>query len=583
MTEWSKPPRHEGTMLISGGRVLAMDGRTQPCEALVVRDGRVLAIGTEQDMRAAAGKSARTIDVRGATVMPGLIDTHPHVLHFTARLRASVDLTDANDYADIVTRIRAKAAKTARGEWIMTTPVGEPHFFIRRSYRDLAERALPDRHVLDQATTDHPVFLQAWGPTTPNICAFNSRGLQAIGVNDHLPDRVSDVWPEKDERGALTGIFRGAVNNYYNIDPYWTQILTKMPGPATWELHDSTIAGMAEINRQGVTTIYEPHNMTPAHIEAYIRLRREQALTVRVMLALEAEGYAYPPHWPYSMEMFRERLELGRSMLTTDDDFLRMAGVTFSPAAPCSSGMVRMHEPYRGPFGGFTQGVTFLSREKQRAFIDFCAENSARANFCTYGYRDHDEILEDLEEVADRYGVSQRHWLIQHALVITQRQAERYAALGCSLTTSMAFSWGKGDVWGERVGRHVWRDQVPLKRLLRAGLKVGAGSDWGPKNPWEQMQLAETHEFAGSGYRNATPDHVVTREEAVLMWTRDAGRVLNWTEVGTLAPGSHADIIVVDSDPLACKLEDLPHINVLLTLLGGRPVHQGANLEMREA
>ena len=581
MKGWSKQPQHEGTTLLVGGRVLVMDGVSQPSEALIIENGRVRATGSEADMRAIAGSRARTIDVRGATVMPGLVDTHPHVLHFTARLRASVDLTDARDHADIVARIKAKAARTPRGEWIVATPVGEPHFFIRRSYRDLAERRLPDRYILDEATTDHPVFIQAWGPTTPNICVFNTKGLAAIGLNDHLPDRVSDVWIDKDENGSVTGILRGAVNNYYNNDPYWTQIQTKLPSPASWELHDSTIAGMSEINRQGVTTIYEPHNMTPAHIDAYIRLRKENALTVRAMLALEAEGFAYPPHWPYSMEMFHERLELGRSLLTTDDDFLRIAGITFSPATPCGSGLVRMHEPYRKPFGGFTRGVSFLSREKQRAFICYCAEHSVRANFCTYGYRDHDEILEDLEPLADRYGLQKRNWLIQHALVITQRQAERYAALGCALTTSMAFSWGKGDLWGERVGKHVWRDQVPLKRLLRAGLVVGAGSDWGPKNPWEQIQLAETHEFAGSGYRNATPDHVVTREEAILMWTRDAGRVLNWTDVGTLAPGSHADVIVVDRDPLTCKLEDLPQTSVLMTLLGGRPVHDSGEIKIR--
>lgn len=578
MSEWPRYPPHEGTTLIVGGRVLVMDGRTPAREALAIRDGKVLATGTESDMRALAGPGAREIDVRGATVMPGLVDTHPHVLHFSARLRSSVDLTDARDHADIVARLRNKAARTPRGEWILATPVGEPHFFIRRSYRDLAERRLPDRHVLDEATTDHPVFIQAWGPTTPNICAFNSKGLEAIGVNDFLPDRVSDVWVDKDEHGALTGIFRGAVNNYYNLDPYWTQILSKLPGPASWELHDSTIAGLSEINRQGVTTIYEPHNMTPAHIEAYLQLRRDCALTTRVMLALEAEGYAYPPHWPYSEEKFLARLELGRSLLTAEDDFLRISGVTFSPATPCGPGMVRMHEPYRGPFGELTRGVTFLSREKQRKFIDFCGEHAVRANFCTYGYRDHDEILEDLETVADRYGVAERKWLIQHALVITERQAERYAALGCRLTTSMAFSWGKGDVWGERIGRHVWRDQVPLKRLLRAGLIVGAGSDWGPRNPWEQMQLAETHEFAGSGYRNATPDHVVTREEAALMWTRDAGRVLGWEDVGTLTSGSHADVIVVDRDPLACALDDLPRTRVLMTLLGGRPVYDGEKL-----
>ena len=228
MTEWSKPAQHEGTMLIFGGRVHVMDGATQPCEALIVRDGRVLAVGTEQDMQAAAGKGARTIDVRGATVMPGLIDTHPHVLHFTARLRASVDLTDAKDYADIVARIRAKAAKTPRGEWIMTTPVGEPHFFIRRSYRDLAERALPDRHVLDQATTDHPVFVQAWGQQ-PQIYASSTAGVCRLSASTTIcPTALATSGPKRTS-AALTGVFRGAVNNYYNIDPYWTQILTRCP------------------------------------------------------------------------------------------------------------------------------------------------------------------------------------------------------------------------------------------------------------------------------------------------------------------------------------------------------------------
>lgn len=387
-----EPTKTDRTTLVTGGKVHLMDGVSSPQEAIVVHNGRVLASGTEADMVVLAGKNADRINVRGATVMPGLVDTHPHVLHFTARLRASVDITDAKDHADIVARIRARAAVTPRGEWIITTPVGEPHFFIRRSYRDLAERRLPDRYILDQATSDHPVFIQAWGPTTPNVCVFNSKGLQTIGMNDLLPDRVCDVFFEKDDDGKLTGVIRGAVANYYNIDPYWTQIQSKLPGPAGWELHESTIFGISEINRQGVTTIYEPHNITPGHVEAYIRLRKENALTARVMLALEAEGYAYPPHWSYSTEQFEERLELGRRMLDRDDELLRITGVTFSPATPCGSGMVRMHEPYRGPFGENTRGVTFLSREKQRRFICFCAEHSIRGNFCTYGYRDHDDI-----------------------------------------------------------------------------------------------------------------------------------------------------------------------------------------------
>src|SRR4029453_6434428 len=106
------------------------------------------------------------------------------------------------------------------GTWIRTTPVGEPHYFIRRSWRDLAEGYLPDRHVLDRATTAHPVLLAAWAPVTPNVCALNSAGLRALGIDHETPDRVENVTIEKDARGAPTGILAGSVNNYYTNDPF---------------------------------------------------------------------------------------------------------------------------------------------------------------------------------------------------------------------------------------------------------------------------------------------------------------------------------------------------------------------------
>jgi predicted amidohydrolase YtcJ len=173
--------------LYRNGQVHAIDGTAPPGDALLVRDGRVAALGRESDVRAAAGARFETVDLRGATLMPGFVDTHPHLLHFGALSYPLVDLSDARDHDDIVARIRRKAADTPKGKWVMTTPVGEPHYFIRRSWHNLAERALPDRHVLDRATTDHPVYLQAWGPRTPNDCVFNSAGLAAIGITPSTP------------------------------------------------------------------------------------------------------------------------------------------------------------------------------------------------------------------------------------------------------------------------------------------------------------------------------------------------------------------------------------------------------------
>jgi len=173
--------------------------------------------------------------------------------------------------------------------------------------------------------------------------------------------------------------------------------------------------------------------------------------------------------------------------------------------------------------------------------------------------------------------VRERGWILQHAYLLTAEQAHRYAALGFRVTTSMSFSWGKGDLLAERIGRHVWPDLIPLRRLLDARLIVGCGTDWGPKNPFEHVQLAETHAFCGSGHRNDGPAQKVTRAEALRMWTRDAARVLGWDGIGTLAPGSHADLIVVDRDPLACPLDDLPATRVLRTVVGGRTVFEAGS------
>ena len=572
-------PRHSGDLLVVGERIHLFDERESVVGALLIRDGLVIGAGSREQMLGLGRAEMELLDVGGATVMPGLIDTHPHALHFTARHRSMVDLTDARDHEDIVQRIRARAAVTPPGHWIVATPVGEPHYFLRRSYRDLCERRLPNRQVLDEATTQHPVVIQAWGPTTPNICSFNSKGLDEVGLSDLVPDRVCDVMIEKDDDGALTGILRGAVNNYYSFDPFWTQLLLKLPGSASWDLRSSGVAAMAELNRLGVTTIYEPHNMAPSHIETSSRLRDEGALTVRVMASLESEGFNTPPFRPASMQDYRKRLELGRTLIEDDDDMFRVTGITFSPGSPAGPGLIRMHEPYEGPFGAPTTGVTFLSAEKQRTFVEFCYEHGIRANFCVAGYRDNDDVLTEIERLADRDRVKNQQCVIQHAILISEDQVKRFAALGCVITTSMGFSWAKGDLYGRRIGCHVWRDLIPLRRMIREGLSVAGSSDWGPKNPWEQIMLAETHEFAGSGHRNDTSDHAISRREAILMWTREAGCVLRWQEIGTLRPGSYADLIVVDRDPLTCPLEDLPSVRVLLTILGGRKVFEGQKLD----
>ena len=280
--------------LIHGGPIVTQNRGRETHESRVFGNGKVIATGSLDDMRSATGTGARTLDLGGATVVLGLIDNHPHFMHYGGFDTISLQIYDARDHADVFARIRARAAATPKGSWIFTTPIGEPHYFIRRSYEDLPEGRLPNRWELDTAAPDHPVVIQAFAPVTPNICAMNSLALKLLGFNSSLPDEVEDVFPEKSADGQLTGIFRGRVSSYYNSSMFWlarVMGMTPMPDESVW--YRGGLLGQCRAARRGVTSAYEAHAMDANHLAAYQRMRDDGVLTMRVMGALELTPCAF--------------------------------------------------------------------------------------------------------------------------------------------------------------------------------------------------------------------------------------------------------------------------------------------------
>lgn len=548
--------------VLTGGTIVTCDAAGTVAEAIAIDAGRIVAVGAADDMPGCA----RSVDLDGATVLPGLIDTHPHVMHFGVLAYPLVNLADAVDHDDVVLRIATRAESVPDGEWVMATPVGEPHYFIRRSWRDLREGRLPGREVLDRATDRHPVLIQAWAPTTPNVLALNSAGLEALGVTAELPDHVGNVTIHKDAAGRPNGILSGAVNNYYSNEPFTEELMRKLPLLDPGVIGPGAEAAMRAYNAMGVTCAYEGHAVDFPLIAAYQWLRSEDRLSLRVLCCPEAQPYGTPWDIELTDDQFRERLEQAAAMVQRDDDMLRIDGMTIGRGGPCGPGFLLARAPYAGPFGDPTTGVSFVSRERTELAMRFAHERGLRLNIVTAGPAEHDAYLDFLEELGDVRG-----WLLQHLYFFEPEHAQRAALLGLEVTTSMSFSWGKGDLVRERIGAHMLEHLIPLRRLLDAGLHVGCGTDWGPKNIFEHLALAVEPTYCGSGTRAATPG--ITRAEALAMWTREAAHVLRWEGIGTLEPGNHADLCVVDRNPLQCPVDELPGAIVRATLLGGVPVH----------
>jgi predicted amidohydrolase YtcJ len=370
--------------IVHGGTIHTMDPDLGTVEALGIADGRVQAAGDLAGLAAELPDAAR-VDLRGATVLPGLIDTHPHLLHFAAMAEPLVDIAEVTDHAEIVDRIAARARTTPAGEWVMTTPVGEPHFFITHSWRHLAEGRLPDRRTLDRATTAHPVMIQAWAPVTPNAIAFNSRALEQLGIDRSTPDQVGEVWIEKDNAGNPTGILTGSVTNYYSNDAFNQSLWARIPWLDVDLVVPATVRAMAQYNAQGVTAIYENHGMEGPFIDAYRYLRSQNQLSLRVAVAQEAESYTLPGSEPKAFLDFINDCELAAGNVETEDDMFRFLGMSLMRDGSCWPGNLRMREPYRGPYGELTDGREYISKERARLTMQVCAECSMRLNTIVMG------------------------------------------------------------------------------------------------------------------------------------------------------------------------------------------------------
>jgi predicted amidohydrolase YtcJ len=550
------------TVLFRGGRIRADFGGAVH-DSLLSRDGRVVAVGVGGDVGASAGPVDETVDLGGAWVVPGLVDAHPHLLHFGLAAAGLADLSDASDHTDIVAAITTVASGRAPGEWVMATPVGEPHYFFRRGHQHLREGLLPDRLTLDRATVRHPVMIQAWSPTLPNVCALNSAGLVALGINAASPERVGDVWIEKDGAGVPTGRLFGAVNTNYNTDPFFREVLLRLPGPAPHLVEHATLQAISAHHSLGITTVYEPHAMEPRHIDVYRRLREDGRLTMRVKAVPEYQRFTRPSDHQKSMAELASTLDEALAAVDVNDEWVRVEGITVSAGGTCAQGNMPWPTTYRDVFGHDTSGRWFISHEAIEQAVEFCARQGLRLNVCAMGPAEYDVLL----ELVERHGV--RDGIVQHGALMPLAHARRWAASSFRQTICCGFTWGKGDVYRKAFGTDAIADLNPLRRLLDEGMALAASTDWGPKNPWEQMWLAQTHLLGHSGVRNDGPDQVVTRAEALEMWTSGGAAVLDWPEIGRLRAASYADLVVVDRDPLTCDLDDLPDVAVMSTVTAG--------------
>ncbi|CAO3360941.1 amidohydrolase [Azospirillum melinis] len=553
-------PSSSPTLILRNANILTFDPARPRASAVALAGDRILAVGGEE-VAALATAATEAIDLGGATLIPGFNDAHAHMeREGLKRLRPS--LGGARSVGDILERVRAVAAETPPGQWIVTMPIGTPPFFFDGAAA-LAEGRPPDRHELDRAAPDHPVYIPGlfgnWGKP-PGHSALNSRALALNGITAASVPSCGGVEILKDSHGEPTGV----IVEHNSRPTVEFDLLPAVPRFGFAERLEGVRLSQRLYNAQGTTSIYEGHGSAPQTISVYRRLWELGELTVRV-------GLVVSPSWADIAEArraMRDWLAHARGA-GLGDPWLRLSGVHIAyggdPAVACCA---RDNLPDTG-WSGFVEQALTPADFREACFL--AAEHDLRLHTIVSD-RLH-EVVPVLEAVNQRYPLSGRRWVIEHIGRARLSDLEALKRLDVLVTTIPTyFLWKGGAAYLEEPdgGDLV----VPHTHLLRLGIPTAIATDNIPHDPFFTLWSVCNRLERTSG-RVIGPGQRLDAETALRLFTV-AGAALTFDEgwKGPLRPGFAADLAVLSEDPTAIDPDRLRDLRCRLTLVGGRIVHR---------
>ncbi len=553
-------------LILCNGKVITVDGAFRIASALAVKDGRLLAVGDDRDMEELRGPKTRTIDAGGRAVIPGLIDGHAHMDREGLK-EIPPSLAGAKSVDEIVHRIAALAAKANPGEWIVTMPVGDPPDFMGVP-ESLAEKRYPNRHDLDRAAPDNPVYIRSiWGPwrhAFPLVSSANSRALALAGIGRDTPPPDDTVTIEKDAAGEPTSVFLD--NNLYPLVEF--TLMKVAPRFTTEQRVAGLKRSMAIYNSVGTTSVFEGHGIAAEVLQAYKALHARGEATVRAELVFspswKSVGDADPDDLLRTWANWLAGPGLGDSMLRMRGIYAAIAhGVAPDPRADLL--------PYVG-WSGFYYDA-YIPRDRVKAMMVAALRHDIRVVGIT------PTILPLYEEVDKVLPLRGRRWVLGHINILSDADVAACARMGLALTThSNRYIVKESHKAAERLGPEAEHTIVPLKSLREAGIPINLATDNVPVSLFKPLWHAVARKNR-DGAPVAAPGQRLSREDALRCLTND-GAMLTFEEgvKGSLEPRKFADFAVLSADPLTCPEDEIPLIESELTVVGGNVVFDRGNV-----
>jgi predicted amidohydrolase YtcJ len=528
-------------VVLLDGKIVTVDAASPLREALAIRDGKILALGSTAEMRRLAGADTRVVELGGRTVIPGLIDSHLHAVRAALSFSTEVNWIGARSLREALERISEAARRRPRGSWLI----------VAGGWNELqfAERRRPTQAELEAAAPDNPVYVQlgyGW-------VVMTDEGFERLGIRSDADLPAGGTLLRDGER--LTGAIGGGQGAIIAL-------FDRLPKPTFAEQVQGTREFFRELNRLGLTGVVDPggNNLFPADYQALFDVWRAGELTVRVAYSLNGQ--------------------------TAGGEFEELKSLT--AVTPMGFGDDRLH------FNGLGERITFAMnnnpeptaehKERYYEIVRWVAERGMAITMHWGPDGTVPHLLEIFERVNREVPIAPLRWSIAHLNDASGETLRRMAELGVGWTVQDAMYFGGEDLV-RRQGADAARRIPPVVTADRLGVVIGGGTDAhrvASYNPFTALQwFLDGKAVAGTPTRG--PEELPSRLTALKFYTLGSAWFSFDDDVrGSLEVGKLADLAVLAADYLTVPVEAVGDIESVLTLLGGEVVYAAGDFAALE-
>jgi predicted amidohydrolase YtcJ len=526
---------HAVDTILVNGKIVTVDDRFSTVQALAIKNQRIVATGNSADIRKLADANTKVIELRGRTVIPGLLDGHSHWIRAAEHDELRFDGVTTRKQAMQMLTERVRATKP--GEWISVLGGwSEEQFTDDPRGFPLAE--------LDKIAPETPVVLQAIYLHS----YLNTAALRAAKIDDSTPN-PSGGTIEKDASGKPTGVVRGAGGVAF--------IAARIPKLVDEAHMANTRKLVTYLNSMGITGWGDAggRGMTTAHYETYRQLAERGELNARVFWTTIRQ-----PATPEQAD--KVIAEIATLKPFQGNDYFDHIGWGESVYAPVTTQLLRVQKEVK------PDALAQMSR-----IATALAQRGIYVNSHVEMNGPIDQFITTYEEISKMHPIKGLRWSFSHLDQVDDKQLERMKRLGM---TAQIHSRPliQGVLMHKVHGDGAW-DMPPFRRVQDSGIVWGLGSDATAvttSNPFFTLGFAVTGKMVGGHHVNRQN---ITREEALIAHTRSNAFILfQEGNIGSLQKGKYADLLVLDRDYMTVPVDQIKDIKPIMTMVGGKIVYE---------